>query len=551
MNRAEILKEFPYSTKISASYQVVTPKEHDKHLALASIDSLKELLDIPKEQIEANPDLLYISADLWVGGMANKNRDAITKEDTIELAKNIPHKYLNLEHEEEQIVGCLLTYGFREYTNERNFVAAENADKYEKPLVASGGGFVWKSVYPKLSDFLIKASDKNSENYGDASFSWEVFFKDFVIMEGSRFIDEATIIDDPAEIEKRVPHLKQKGGSGKYEGKEIYRLVKGPKIFLGAGIVKNPAADVKGILTAETEEEVEKIKEANASVIKFGKAVEKVAASRKPKKSIKIKNNSTKFSQNKKTNVINYTAMKIKDLEQYNRVLASVGETPEVDHKTLAALQAFDIESEVEKLSASRIGDEIRKESAKFAAEKKELEEAKSKAAEEKEKIEAELTELKEKSQATDTELAEMKEKLQAEEQSRVFSERMEALNEEYELGEDDSKVIAKQIKGLDEESYASWIEDFKIFAKEKNKKYKAEKMAEMKKKEEKEKEAEKSKASTQETDEEKEAREKEESEKAIAAAQAKAKEDLANSQHEAVTNLSDKFKDLELELAD
>src|SRR6056297_2036874 len=141
MNRAEILKEYPYSTKISASYQVVTPKEHDKHLALASIDSLKELLDIPKEQIEANPDLLYISADLWVGGMANKNRDAITKEDTIELAKNIPHKYLNLEHEEEQIVGCLLTYGFREYTDERSFVAAEDADKYEKPLVASGGGF--------------------------------------------------------------------------------------------------------------------------------------------------------------------------------------------------------------------------------------------------------------------------------------------------------------------------------------------------------------------------------------------------------------------------
>ena len=60
MTRKEILKEYPYSTKITASYQVVVPKEHDKHLALASIDSLGELLKIPKEQIENNPDLQEI-----------------------------------------------------------------------------------------------------------------------------------------------------------------------------------------------------------------------------------------------------------------------------------------------------------------------------------------------------------------------------------------------------------------------------------------------------------------------------------------------------------
>ena len=56
-----------------------------------------------------------------------------------------------------------------------------------------------------------------------------------------------------AEKEKIKGSLKQFGGSGSYEGERVYLLVKGPKLLLGAGIVGNPAGDVKGILTAETE----------------------------------------------------------------------------------------------------------------------------------------------------------------------------------------------------------------------------------------------------------------------------------------------------------
>jgi chromosome segregation ATPase len=219
-------------------------------------------------------------------------------------------------------------------------------------------------------------------------------------------------------------------------------------------------------------------------------------------------------------------------------------------------LEAFDLDAHVEKLTATKIGDAIREKSAEFAKEKEELENAKVKAAEDKAKVEAELSELKEKSEAADAELKELKEKLEAEEQSRVFSERMEALNSEYELGDDEAKVIAKNIKSLDEDAYGNWLEDFKVFAKEKSKDYKAKKKAEfdkMKKEKEdedkdgdksKEKDEDKSKAS--ETDEQ-----KEDAEKAIAAAQANANTSPANTQHEAVTNLSDKFKDLKLELAD
>tara|TARA_R110001592_G_scaffold334993_2_gene619536 strand:+ start:5138 stop:7009 length:1872 start_codon:yes stop_codon:yes gene_type:complete len=620
MNKDQIKKDYPFSTKIIAEYQVVHPKERDEHLALASLDSLKALLDVPKEQIEMNRDLLYISADLWVGGMANKNGHAITTEDTIALAKQIPHKYLNLEHDEDVVVGSLFSYGFREYANERNLISEEDIEDLNKPIVASGGGFVWRSIKPELAELLVEASDKNSLKYGQASFSWEVYFKEFSIMEGSKFVDQAEIIDDESEIEKRLPFLKDNGGSGEYEGKEIYRLVKGPKLFLGAGIVGNPAADVKGILTTETKEDVETKLEANDNSSKVSKTVEKSLQTKltdhkekvgsdkrkqttlgklkivynrgigayntnpssvrptvsSPQQWAQARVNSflhvlrnlkfrsgkhdtdllptshpmagkdkkkAKISQSKKINVKKYTAMKIKNQEDYKTVLASVCESEEVDHKLLASLEAnFD------KVTASAIADAIRDESAKFATEKKELEEAKTMAAEEKAKIEAELTELKEKSEASDKELEEIKAKLVAEEQSRIFSERMEALEKDYDLEADDSKVIAKQIKGLDEGGYDAWLGDFKVFAKEKSKDYKMKKAEEMKKQEEEE-EAVKAKASTEETEEQKESREKEDAEKLIASAQEDVKQEVASTQHEEKVSLEDQFSNFELEL--
>ena len=251
------------------------------------------------------------------------------------------------------------------------------------------------------------------------------------------------------------------------------------------------------------------------------------------------------ISQSKKINVKKYTAMKIKNQEDYKTVLASVCESEEVDHKLLAALEAnFD------KVTASAIADAIRDESAKFATEKKELEEAKTMAAEEKATIEAELAELKERSEASDKELEEIKAKLVAEEQSRIFSERMEALEKDYDLEADDSKVIARQIKDLDEGGYDAWLEDFKVFAKEKSKDYKALKAEEMKKQKEEEAEAATAKASTEEAEEQKESREKEEAEKLIASAQEDVKQEVASTQHEEKVSLTDQFKDFELELA-
>jgi phage protein D len=126
----------------------------------------------------------------------------------------------------------------------------------------------------------------------------------------------------------------------------------------------------------------------------------------------------------------------------------------------------------------------------------------------------------------------------------------MEALEKDYDLEADDSKVIARQIKDLDEGGYDAWLEDFKVFAKEKSKDYKALKAEEMKKQKEEEAEAATAKASTEEAEEQKESREKEEAEKLIASAQEDVKQEVASTQHEEKVSLTDQFKDFELELA-
>ena len=527
-------KDYEKATFTCHASVVEAPKE-EAEKAIASLQDLQSLLEISQEKIDNNPDLTYIAADLFIGGIANKNRDAVTVEDAIDLASQVPNKYLNLEHKEKQIVGALISYGFREYDEERKLIAA---DKDLDSIIVSVGGYIWSSVFPELSEFLKGAQDPESETYNMASLSWEVYFKDYFIMIGSDKISEAEIIEDEDEIEKLTPFLKQKGGSGVYKGKEIYRLVKGPKLMLGAGIVKNPAADVKGIFVKDDEEKPQKKTDASEQC----ELADSTVGTKKKMKSSKII--SKNFSQSKKLNVIKkYKAMKIKNIEDYKKVLASVSEAEEVDAKSIMALEAnFD------KVIASH-AEEIRKEileaNKQYEDKIAEKENAVAKAAEEKAAVEKELGELKSAKEKQAEELETIKASLAAQEAARTFDERMGAIDNAYDLDEDSRKVVASSIKSLDEDGYANWFETFKIIAKEKSKEYKAKldekKKAEAEKSDKKdEKKEDKAKAA--------EASEKEAAQKVIASAKPEG-ESTPNSAHQEKVSLADEFAGLELEL--
>jgi hypothetical protein len=128
------------------------------------------------------------------------------------------------------------------------------------------------------------------------------------------------------------------------------------------------------------------------------------------------------------------------------------------------------------------IGEEIKKLNDQFAAEKAEKENALKAATEKSETALAEQENLKK-------QLAEVSEKLSAIEaqqlakaQEEAFNMRMADLDNEYDLSDEDRKVLASDIKDLNEEGFSAYKGKMAVLMKEKNK---AAKKAQMKKEEE------------------------------------------------------------------
>ena len=489
-------ENFKYKTRFVSKANVVSLV--NSNLSKASIEKLGSTLDIDSSEIEKNPDLLFVSADLFVSDVANKNGDLVDREGAIDLSKQVNKKYLNIEHEEEMVVGSLISPFFRKYDGSRDIIEAEDLEDYDGSIVVGSTGYVWRSVNAKLSDFMIEASDKESKNYGMASMSWEVYFNDFDILKGSNSISKGQVISDKKEINKMKPFLRGYGGEGIYENAPIHRLIKGEKLFLGAGIVKNPAADVKGILTSESEI---------------------------------FKNKNKKKSQRIKINVKGNKAMKISDITDYKQALASITNGDEVDVKTLASLEA-NFDSVVEKAQASAIAEEIRKKSEEYTASLTEKEEAFAKAEEARAELDGKVVALESAKADLEGQLSELNEKVEAQEKQRIFDERMTALSSEFNLEGEVAKIVAEEIKDIDEEAYGAWLTKFKVLAGSHVVKASADP------------EEEEETAVSEEVEDEVEA----EVEEVVSEASEEAKEEVPSSQHE-YKSLEEEFESFEFEL--
>lgn len=130
------------------------------------------------------------------------------------------------------------------------------------------------------------------------------------------------------------------------------------------------------------------------------------------------------------------------------------------------------------------IAEEIKKVSDKFVAEKAEKETAVKAATEKAEAAIAEQETLKK-------QLAEVNEKLsaiQAEQEAKAkedtFNMRMAALDSEYDLEDEDRKIIAKQLKDLSEEAFVEYKNSLAVLMKEKSKAFKKAKEEKMQKEE-------------------------------------------------------------------
>ncbi|NBP00116.1 MAG: hypothetical protein EBU90_08285 [Proteobacteria bacterium] len=413
------MKKYKFSTIFSnLKLRPVVSEEKDKYLSVASLEKLKKF--IPNIDLENNIDLLPVAFDACVVNRVNKNGDVIDTATAVKIAKNFINKPINIEHNRNNVIGCILNYGFSEFGTSQ---ALNEQDLFEtkKPFNITLGGVIWKIVNNELAEKIEESNDPTSSNYMSISASWELGFNDFniiVLDEGEKNIENAEIIIDNEKISELTSNLRGFGGNGKLDDKYIYRQVIGKVVPLGIGLTTNPAADVQGVATASVEE------------------------------------NTT--SQEDKINVIK------------ERIYMKINKLEDITDALLKEVSASSV--------TEFIAEEIKKVNEKYLTEKAEKENALKEANEKIVTVTAEHAEIKKQVEELNQKLAALEAEKVAKAKEEAFNMRMALLDEEYDLSEEDRKVLSNDIKDLDEEAFSGYQKKISVLMNEKNKKNKAEK---------------------------------------------------------------------------
>lgn len=455
--KSKKLEECPFHIRFDSIQikAVSMDKEDLQYIAKASADKLKNLL--PKDfDFEASYDILGVAFNAYTPNLGNKNGHMISGEKGIAIAKSFKGKYINIEHERKNVVGCITDYGFSSFPDDQPI-----AEATARELAAEGkvfnvvlSGIVWRAVNPDFADAVSESGDATSDKFGSISASWEVAFKEFNIAKGSKYLKECEIVDGEA-VNELKGRLKTFGGNGADEnGEPVYLNLTGETILsLGIGLTETPAAEVKGIITTDNSDE----EQVNLKLVKVG-------AEEDEKKCDKIQLENV-IKEEASINLI----MKITDIKDIN-------------------------ENSIKELSASAVTDFIAEKIAENSeAWKKQVDEKETLATNLNEQIaqlQAQLDELKKSKEDSEVSLNELKNQIAAKEAEEVFQARMASIDSEYDLTDEDREIIAEDLKIVaNEEDFQKWFKKFSTLASAKSKSAKkamAEKMKEEEMKEEK-----------------------------------------------------------------
>jgi hypothetical protein len=412
---------YNYTTTFSSVLKPLVSEEKDKYLALASLMQVGNF--IPNINTEKNVDLLPIAFNAAVVNRVNKNGDVIDSDTAIASYKDFINKPINIEHNREKIVGVILTAGFSEFGSDIS-LSEEQVKDLKGPFNITLGGVIWKIANPNLADKIEESSDATSDKYQSVSASWELGFNDYnvVMIDGeSKNIEDGALISDASEIESIKNSLRAFGGSGKVDKtKSVYRKVIGNVVPLGIGLTETPAADVKGIATLKSEASVE-INQENISKI-----------------------DNLNVNTNNDNKVMKITS--IKDITDENL-------------KQATASQISDL-----------IEQELKVASEKYATEKATVELSLKAANEKHEALSAAQDALQKEVAALKASLEAVESEKQAILANEKFNERMNAFDAEYDLDSDTRQVLASDIAGLDDDSFAAYKNKMAIFMKNKKK---------------------------------------------------------------------------------
>jgi len=429
------MQKHKYTTIFSSSVRPLVSEEKDKYLSLASLVDVGNFL--PNLDTEKNYDLLPIAFNACVANRANRNGDIIDTKTALEICESFVNKPINIEHNRDKVIGTILTAGFSAFGSDEVITDLDQIRENNGPFNLTLGGVVWKIVNSGITDLIEESNDPTSDNYLKISASWELGFSDYNIvgMEGeSKNMEDGEVISEFNAVEKIKNKLRGFGGDGKLEdGRSIYRQVINDVLALGIGLTETPAADVKGVAVKVKEDETEKDLHANES-----KEEEKI--SQKSQRDV-IKNDDNRTTKAK--------TMKINRIE-------------DITDESLKELSASTVSDFIQK--------ELEKASEDFSQEKSKTQDALNEAKEKQEALSQENAEISKRLEEFQTKINELESEKEERLQQEKFSVRMASFDEKYKLSDDDRKVLAAQIKDLDDESFDKYSKDMTVLLSSKDK---------------------------------------------------------------------------------
>ncbi len=408
----------------------------------AQEDVLKDIRNLlpAEEEIKANPDLLFFAANAAVANLVNLNGAGMTTETALKIKESWLRKPVNISHDRSRCIGFITGSSFSTY-GENKLITSEEAAALAGPFNMAISGILWRIAgYGYEADMIESCDNPDQDYYHDLSISWEIGYSEYIIALGTKNLQKATIISDPDEIVKYSKYLREEGGDGfTEEGEEVYMIIAGDPIVLGVGAVRNPAASVKGIVTTPN-----KILD-SASISDVKAENTQISAEIKPNlenNAEKNKKSEKNLSQNKKTTVKKNKIMKkFNSVDEFHECLAEAG----VDVSTQRAFDSYLTE---------QVGKGAKAYTEEIQAKETEIASVKQEALATKEKLSNAETEL----ETLKTQLSELKDQLEQDRKQNVLASRLDSLAETYELSDAVKKAITKQIRELDDASFASWL---------------------------------------------------------------------------------------------
>lgn len=487
-------KDYPYKARFQSFAKAIPGSEENKRLAVASLKDLVNIFnkeDIA-QKVRDNPQLLFWASNLILLGFANLNGDAIRKEDGFKLAPRFQFGFCDLEHNREDVVGAIYAAGYSLFGSNK-VIDEAFARETEAPVQLVIGGYLWRTIVGALCDYIEQASLESSSSYGDVSTSFELLFDGYevAVANGTNpAIEDARIIDPAsAEFKTYKACLKCNDGTGyDKEGNLVFRILGGDIVPVGAGLVTKPASGLKGVLAIPTVEIPAEATQPVAAVETnsplFVDILELIAeAGKQTAESIQAMNEALVIAtesqeKNIKSETLCVSAITIPIEPMKLTSLKELGEKWADVRKLETAASIVEL---AEASSREQIADAIAKKSEEWAADQAKAAELHKTVEANRVAAEAKAAEAVAKSADLERELVTIRTEmsnLRAAQASALaeekFGKRMEALNDEFNLDDDDRAILGEEVQLIpadSEEAFAKFFDKKKKLLREKSKK--------------------------------------------------------------------------------